>query len=120
MAKPIRTVSLTIPINTALSDAIKSDGYYPVGVVCPSAWTAADISFEISSDGGVTFQKVVGQTGSLVKITNVPTAASEYSTLASAQIIVGEWIRVASTNTASEADANQAAARTVKLVMVPF
>lgn len=54
---PKRTeeITLTIANNAALSGAAELGGAWPVGVVTPSAWTAADISFDVSYDGGTTY-----------------------------------------------------------------
>jgi len=110
--------SLTIASGAATSTVFPFQGRRVVGVVIPSAWTAGDISFEVEEPSG-TFVKVTDEAGALLKITGVATSASEYMLIAGganqADIVItgaGDG-RVVSTNTASEADVNQGAERTV-------
>ena len=126
-----RFVEVTIAITTAVSTRFAFQGQRVVGVIVPSAWTAADITFEIerplyAADQPRTTQswiKVVNRAGALYKLTGVATALSEYQ-LVSGDANQGDIIitgpgdgRLVSTNTASEADINQDAARTVIVVL---
>ena len=124
MAKSIRFVSVAIAITTATSGVFPFNGQRVVAVVVPGAWTAADISFEIDSPtASGTFIKVVNRAGALYKLTGVNTGASEYQLVSGdanqADVIItgpGNG-RIVSTNTGSEADINQDAARTVIVVL---
>ena len=93
--------------------------------------TEGDITFEIerplyAADNAHTTQswiKVANRAGALYKLTGVATSASEYQLVSGdanqADIIItgpGDG-RIVSTNTASEADVNQDAARTVIVVL---
>ena len=42
---------VTIANGASLSGAVDLRGYVPYGIEMPSAWTAAGLSFEVSSDG---------------------------------------------------------------------
>ncbi len=70
----------TILINTALSDAINLGRFSPVALALPSGWTAAKISFTISTDG-TTFDKFLCDqaNGEIVSAAN--NAANQYVVL---------------------------------------
>lgn len=63
--------SLTIANGTSLSSSAADFG--PIARLCaivmPSAWTAADITFQVSDDG-VTFQNMFDDQGTEVKVTS--------------------------------------------------
>ena len=126
-----RFVEVAIASSAAVSGRFAFQGQRVVGVIVPAAWTAGDISFEIerplyAADNAHTAQswiKVVNRAGALYKLTGVATSASEYQLVCGdanqADIIItgpGDG-RLVSTNTASEADVNQDAARTVIVVL---
>lgn len=122
--QPLRTVTVTIAINTATSTAFECQKERVVGVLVPSAWTAADITFDASFTDG-TFVKVVNRAGAAYKLTGVATAASEFQLVSGdanqADIIISApRLRLVSTNTGSEADVNQDAARTLTVVLAPL
>jgi hypothetical protein len=106
------TVDVTIPINTALSNAIQITFTDIVGFYMPAAWTAADIGFEVSHDG-VTYYIVSDSAGALVTI---PVAADDFITLPDGFVQGNKWCRVRSQNGGTGAAVNQLAARTIKLV----
>lgn len=111
-------VPVTILITTAVSSGVDFGGRRLAGVIGPAAWTAADISFEIFEPAGAAWRKVVDNSGALVKITGVATALAEYMIPPEiADRFMGPNLRLASTNTASEVDINQDAARTLYLVL---
>ena len=114
--------SLTIANGAAVSTAFPFDRRRVVGVIVPSAWTAADITFDIEYPKS-TWIKVVNRAGAAYKLTGVATGASELQIVSGdanqADVIItgpGDG-RLVSTNTASEADVNQGAARTVVVVL---
>src|SRR3990167_3093962 len=107
----VRFQTVTIANNAATSTAFQFQGQRVVGVIVPAEWTAADITFDIEHAG--TWRKVVNRAGAAYKFTGVATAATEFQLVSGdanqADIIIsgtGDG-RVVSTNTASEADANQ-------------
>lgn len=113
-------VTVTIANAAAASGAFNLGAYKIAAVITPAAWTAGDISFEVG-DGAGNFRKVIDSAGALLKITGVATGASEYMVVPEAgDLITGKQAKVVSTNTASEADVNQGAARTLQVVLVPL
>ena len=48
---PLQTYSVTIPAGEALSSAANCGGSRVVRIVSPSGWTAAPLTFQLSSDG---------------------------------------------------------------------
>ena len=53
-----REVTATIAINESLSAAVELDGADVLRIAMPAAWTAADLTFQVSDDGGTTFRNV--------------------------------------------------------------
>lgn len=51
MASDIKTFTCTIASGASLSDAINLRGYTPMVLIMPATWTAASVSFQLSSDG---------------------------------------------------------------------
>lgn len=121
-------IDVTIANGAAVSTAFDLSGWNIIGVITPSAWTAADISFEVEEPDG-TYVKVVDNEGVLFKLTGIATAASELHLMGggardgTAGLSQGPVItshgnaRVVSTNTASEADVNQGAARSLVVIL---
>ena len=66
--QPIITSNLTATLANAasLSDAIDLNGTTMVGYIIPAAWTAADITFQVSVDG-TNFNNLYNQFGNEVK-----------------------------------------------------
>lgn len=104
---------------TGLSTAIEVPmGYALAAIVTPSTWTAADIGFQFSYDGGTTFLHVNGPTGtttSFTRITGVTTNAAQWNLV---PIIIHELglgikVKITSINTASNAVVDQAASRSL-------
>ena len=93
---------------------IRANGFRLMSILVPSAWTAADIGFEVSADGS-TWVKVYDEEGARIKITNVATAAAGVYAVPAKLGLVGMWpyLRLVSLNTSTGADANQGAARSL-------
>jgi len=53
-----KEIQATIAINTSLSAAVELGGHSVERIIMPAAWDAADLTFQISDDGGTTFQNV--------------------------------------------------------------
>ena len=115
-------VEVVIAANAAVSGPFPFNGRRVIGVVSPATWTAADISFEIEYPNG-TFVKVVTVSGVLMILSGISATVSEFhsvggGSIGTQYIITGHGAgRVVSTNTASEADVNQAAARTLLVIL---
>lgn len=105
--------SVTIANNEAVSSAIELNGRRVTGLIGPTAWTAADYSFEVYEPISAAWRKVIDSAGALVKVTGAATTTSEVMLLPEiADKLIANRIRVVSSNTGSEADVNQGAART--------
>ena len=49
---------IDITEDTSLSLAVELDGHSVERIIMPAAWTAADLTFQVSDDGGTTFQNL--------------------------------------------------------------
>jgi hypothetical protein len=104
----------TIANGAALSDAVDIDAFGPRGIAVqtPTAWTAADIAFEVSADG-TNYFPLYTDTGGRVRISGVATAEARVY-IAPAEIwAAGAYthLKIASVNTSTGADENQGAER---------
>lgn len=104
--------------------------YEKIAFLIPSAWTAADLKFQVSFDGGTTWVDVATAAAAVIKLTSIPTAQS---ILLYAPVDAGgndylaalfrafpnAYFQVVSINTGTGADENQGAARTIKMFGVP-
>lgn len=61
-------VPVTIANGGTQSGAIDMRGHVITGIAMPAAWTAADLRFEASVDGGTTWQQIAGDDGNDVQI----------------------------------------------------
>ena len=59
----------TILSGTALSGPVALGAFSLVGISMPAAWTAAALTFQVSPDGGTTWQELVDNTGAAISIT---------------------------------------------------
>lgn len=82
MTDSIRTWRRQIPLTATIANGatngigeIELSGRHVVGLAMPSAWTAADIAFDISMDGGSTWLPIHDKDGAEIKLT---VAASRY------------------------------------------
>lgn len=66
----------TIADAGSLSTAIPLFGAWPVGVMVPTSWTAADITFAVSYDNGATYVPLYSQSAE-VKIASAIIATAE-------------------------------------------
>lgn len=83
----------------------------------PTAWTAADIGFDVSDDG-ILWRPIENAVGTRAKLTNIPT--TDATTPGSRQCPADLWgggayplMRLHSLDTTDESDENQAVARTL-------
>jgi hypothetical protein len=110
-------MSVTIPSGAALSEALDIRSYEKGYIILPSAWTAANIGFQVSTGNEDTFV-ILRAEGSAnpLQITNLPTAASRAFTLP-AELFSVPFIKLwsKSTTAATETDTNQAADRLIEV-----
>lgn len=57
------TVSATISSGTSLSGAVNLGGLRLFGIVMPSTWTTANLTFQMSYDGGTTWVNMYDASG---------------------------------------------------------
>ncbi len=63
------TLSVNIAINTALSEPINSSSFVGGVLHLPSAWTAASIAFQVSSEVDGTYQPLYDEANALIELT---------------------------------------------------
>jgi alpha-D-ribose 1-methylphosphonate 5-phosphate C-P lyase len=54
---------VTISNGTSLSAAVPIGDHVPVGIAMPAGWDAAGLTFQVSCDGGVTFNELYDNGG---------------------------------------------------------
>lgn len=113
--------TVAIASGAAVSETVTLTTTRPRGlaVLVPSAWTAADIGFEISTDNSA-WVPLYGDTGLRIKITTIATAASQLY-IAPTEVWAAcafPYLRLASLNTGTGANANQGAARSLIVVLL--
>jgi hypothetical protein len=59
----LETLSTTISNGTSLTGTINLGGFRLFGIVVPSSWTTANLSFQVSTDGGSTWANMQDQQG---------------------------------------------------------
>lgn len=108
-------VNVTIANGASLSDE-KTAGLSGdiVGIVMPTAWTAADITFESPLQDGATFGQIVGADGNPIKIT-APPASTTVLFLAGTEPRLPGRFKIRSGTTA--VPVNQGAARTLGIII---
>lgn len=65
----LTTFSLTIANGTSLSPSLSLGALRMVGIVLPSSWTTANLTFQMSPDGGTTWVEVQDGAGNAVSVT---------------------------------------------------
>ena len=53
-----KEIQATILIDTSLSAAVELGGHSVERIIMPTVWVAADLTFQVSDDGGATFQNL--------------------------------------------------------------
>lgn len=67
----VNVVSAQIASGTALSGQIDIGSWTLVGIVVPSNWTTAGLSFQASADGGVSWGELLDQTATAISVSSV-------------------------------------------------
>jgi len=104
-------VAVTIALNQSLSAPVQLYGRGFFGVEMPSAWTAANLTFQVSTDGD-TYRNLYDEDGNEVEVT---AAANRFIRVFPADFMVFPYIRLRS-GTAG-VPVNQLAARTLNLLL---
>lgn len=110
--------SVIIADGAAISGALEIPVGFALGIIeVPTSWTAADLGFQLSTDGGTTFVDLYagsGTTTSRFRLTGIPTGGASLQLVPGIfEIGLGMQVKLTSINTASNADANQTGAITL-------
>lgn len=109
-------IDAVIANGESLSAAINLRGYRLAGVIMPAAWTAAALSFQAAESESGTFSEAVDSAGAPLAVT---AAASQYIVFVAALQEATTALAVIKVRSGtSGAAVNQAAARTLRLVLV--
>lgn len=106
------TLPAVIAANNANTDKINLGGLRLFGIVMPAAWTAANLTFQASLDGGTTWNNVKDATGAEV---TVVASASDCVVWLPAAFSALPMLKLRSGPAA--APVNQAADRTLQLIL---
>lgn len=107
----IVTRTATIANGASLSDAIQTDGSTLVGIIMPAAWTAANLTLQMSHDDS-TYNNVYDETGTEKTIV---ASASRYILLNPADFLGANSLKVRSGT--SGTPVNQGADRSLIFVL---
>lgn len=109
VAKPLEVV---IASGASLSAATALNGHTLIGIIMPAAWTAANLTFQMSDLAGGTYVDVYGIDEAELEVT---AAASRYLALDPVNWYGVDHLKVRSGTAATPV--NQAADRTLKLMV---
>lgn len=98
----------------SLSAAVDIDGSSLVGIVMPAAWTAANLTFQGSSDDSV-FNNLYDDAGTEVTVT---AAAARYIAVQPSEFVGFDTLKIRSGTSGTAV--TQAAARTITLILLPM
>jgi len=108
-------ISVSMAANQSITDLINLGGLRLFGIALPSAWTEADLTFQISSDAGQSWSDLYSMNGD--EIVGVA-AASRYLSLDPLPLAPIQYLRIRSGT--SVAPIVQEAARSLKLFVRSF
>lgn len=114
-ARAFKTIDTTIASGQSLSAAIVFGGYALHGIAMPSGWDAADLTFQVSVDGGSNYLEL--RTPDQIGF-QYPAAAGQFISLTQRVLYGFNMLKVRS-GTATLAVA-QTADRTLKLIVQPI
>ncbi len=106
------SVSIGIDSGTAITAGINFGGFRLFSIVMPDAWTAANITFQMSPDGGSTWANLKDKDGNEI---NAVAGASDCIVLDHTLFASFQHLRLRSGT--SNTPVNQAAVRTVRLIL---
>jgi hypothetical protein len=110
MSARIISLTATIANGASLSGAVSLEGATPLAIVMPSAWTAANLTFQASEDES-TYNDMYDYAGTEVTVT---AAASRHIWLSPNEWVGAKSIKVRSGTTGTPV--NQGAARTITIL----
>lgn len=112
--KIYRRLSIDIPNGGAISPPIDFRWFTAAIVTVPSAWTAANLGFQVCDTENGTYVILRDDAGTPIQISNILTTGSRAYRLP-IEIFASGFIRLwsKSTTAATESDVNQAALRTM-------
>jgi hypothetical protein len=105
--------SLTIASGAAVTEAFDMSNHAGGIVMMPAAWTAANIGFQVAETEGATYYPLYDDAGDIVEIAS-PAVDNAYSI--PAEVFGAAWVKLWSQDGAAS-DTNQAAARTIGLIL---
>lgn len=108
----IEVKSATIANGASLSGSVEIGSAKHIGIVMPSAWTTADLTFQVSYDG-TNWQNLYNDSGVEVE---VPAAASRNISLDVAALSLAPWQYLKIRSGTSGTAVTQGAARTLYVV----
>jgi hypothetical protein len=109
---PLTIVHATIANRASLSGAIDCSAAPPVRISAPASWTAAGLTFQVSSDG-ITFEDLFDITGNEVMVNVTPGTVVR---LSAAWAVSPVWLKLRSGT--RKAPVMQAADRIFSIAMV--
>lgn len=107
-----RGTTVTIESGAALSDAIHLERHEKLIVALPSAWTTADIGFQVASDEDEPYRELYAADGTLAEISS-PAAGNAYA--APSEVDGAVYVKLWSQSGGS--DENQGADRDIDVTM---
>ena len=100
---------------TVSAGGVAMGGYTIVGILMPPVWTAANITFQVSCDGGATYGNLFDDNGTEIAIASP--AVNNFIALANRPAYVWRGINLLKVRSGTSASpVNQAAATTVTLI----
>jgi len=112
MGRNTSSLTATITSGTSLSAGVFVGDKVPTALVMPAAWTAADITFQVSDDNVTWYDLLQASNGLEVKVTSP--AAAQWLQLDPSDFVSVTYLKIRSGVTALAV--NQGADRTFKLV----
>lgn len=113
MSSDITQRAVTIATSGTLSGAADLRAFRLVAVAMPSSWTAADLTFQVSIDGGSTYLELIGPAASAFQVS---AAASQFIRLPKDAVVDGVDYMIVRSGILGTTVA-QAAARTLTLLL---
>src|SRR5664279_2494122 len=89
-----KTATVTIAINTALSGPICLGDGVLCAIKMPAGWDAAALTFQVSDDGGTTWQELLDNSGAAITVAS-PAAAQRINMFAT-DFQSAIWLKVRS------------------------
>jgi len=117
--QPPTVLTVTIANGAATSGAFDMRYWVSGAVLVPSAWTAANIGFQVCDTETGTFVALKDDTGVPVQISSVTTDTSFWYEFPTPEVFSGHFVKLwsKSTTAATVTNTNQGAARTLTVML---